>query len=161
MSCGMDSKQIMDVVRGTSKTLTKGVGSLGSSLLPRSAGAWSTFFYKYLFTAVIVFLLLSCAGPTPPNFLANGLIQSVKTYIIVTLPFFVVAWGIVSRGKNNLSFYTGGLFLLATLLYLIFKNLPIAASSPSWVSNGKSGLVDVSGALASGLVVATASIVAL
>jgi hypothetical protein len=161
MSCGMDSKQTMDVVRGTSKTFTKGVGSLGSSLLPRSAGAWSNFFYKYLFTAVIVYLLLACAGPAPPNFLANGLIQSVKSYILVTLPFFVVAWGIVSRGKNNLSFYTGGLFLTATIVYLIFKNLPIASSSPSWTRNGKDGLVDVSGALSAGLVVATAAIVAL
>jgi len=145
------------LVGRSSRTVSK----LGSSLLPKSSAGWSLLLSRYLFIAVFAYLLLAAAGPAAPGPLGVGFVQSIKNYLIYTLAYFIVAWGLVSRNKNGMALYSAGLFLLTTAAYLILNNLPISSGSPSWVSNGKTGLVNLSLYGSQGLIAATAAIVAL
>lgn len=143
--------------KGTSRSVSK----LGSSLLPSTSAGMSALISKYITIAVIVFLFLSAAGPNAPGPLGVGLVQSIKKFLIDTLPFFIIAYGLLSRNKNGLALYTGGLFVVSALAFVILNNLPVGSGSPSWVINGKAGLVDLANKGSQGLVVATAAIVAL
>lgn len=142
------------------------MSKIGYALLPTSSSGLNTLIAKYITIAVIVFLILSAAGPNAPGPLGLGVVQSIKTFLIDTLPFFIIAYGLLSRKKSGLALYTGGLFVLSSATFLILNNLRIggihaADMAASWIRNGKVGLTDAALAGAEGLIVATVAIVAL
>lgn len=135
----------------------KNLGSVANMVLPLSPMGFHTFLFRYVVVATVGYLILGAAGPTPPGFLGVGFMKSVRDFLIETLPFAVVAWGISAAASKSHAMTSAGVLLLTTILYVVLKNLPVNGTAPSWVINGKTAVVNTSLALTQGLGVAVAT----
>jgi hypothetical protein len=115
-------------------------GNIAKVAINVTPKGYSNFLAQLTLATIVLYTFLTAVGNNA-GFFSNGLSKSVRDYSLNVLPFLIIAWAYLNRNYGTLNYV--GLFALGSVGYISLANLPLAASTPNWLSNTRSAAVNL------------------